>query len=229
MKIAIIPARGGSKRIPRKNIKEFNGVPLIAWSITAAKESQCFDQIIVSTDDEEIREIARAYGAAAPFTRPSNLSDDYTGTVPVIAHAVDWINRQGNFPEEVCCIYPTAPFIRSSDIIIGLRELKKSDADFAVSITSYCFPIQRALRVVGDQKIEMTCAENFSVRSQDLEELWHDAGQFYWGKASSWLRDNGLFCGNTIGVQLPRFRVQDIDTEEDWLQAELMHRSLRNS
>ena len=225
MRLAVIPARGGSKRIPRKNIREFSGKPMIAWSIEAALQSHCFDRIIVSTDDEEIAEVAQAHGAEVPFMRPAELSDDYTGTTPVVAHAINWINQHGQAASEVCCIYATAPFIQASDLQRGLEVLETTGADFAFSVTSFAFPIQRAIRITSEQRVEMFQPEHFSTRSQDLEAAWHDAGQFYWGKAQAWLDNKPLFSG-AAPVILPRHRVQDIDTPEDWLRAELMFSAL---
>lgn len=226
MKLAVIPARGGSKRIPRKNIKDFCGKPMIAWSIEAAKQSGCFDRILVSTDDERIAEVARSYGAETPFTRPPELSDDHTGTIPVIAHAVKWQIQNGVTPTEVCCIYATAPFLQASDLRKGYETLCQEGADYAVSITSYAFPIQRALRIKHDNRIEMFNPENYNIRSQDLEKSWHDAGQFYWGKTNVWLTDKAMFLHNTVAIVLPRYRVQDIDTLEDWTHAEYMFNAL---
>jgi len=228
MRLAVIPARGGSKRIPRKNIKPFCGKPMIAWSIEAAIASQCFDRIIVSTDDDEIAEIAKAYGAEVPFIRPPVLSDDYTGTIPVIAHATHWQNKNGEAPTDVCCIYATAPFLQITDLQIGLQALKKTNADYAFSVTSYPFPIQRAIRITTANRIEMFQPEKFNARSQDLEEAWHDAGQFYWGKANAWLDGKLIFSPDTIPIMLPRHRVQDIDTIDDWIRAELMFKCLND-
>jgi len=222
MRVAIIPARGGSKRIPRKNIKPFGGMPMIAWPIAAALESKCFDRIIVSTDDDEIAQVARSHGAEVPFKRPPELSDDHTGTIPVIAHAVQWLIAQGATPSEVCCIYATAPFLRAADLRRGLEILQETAADYAFSVTSYAFPIQRAVRITPDQRVAMFQPEHFATRSQDLEEAWHDAGQFYWGRARAWLAQTPLFGNGSAPVTLPRHRVQDIDTPEDWDRAELM-------
>lgn len=221
MRLAVIPARGGSKRIPRKNIKPFGGQPMIAWSIQAALESQCFDRIIVSTDDDEIAQVAREYGTDVPFMRPPELSDDHTGTIPVIAHAVQWQNTHGESASEVCCIYATAPFLQASDLLRGLQLLLTTGADYAFSVTSYPFPIQRAIRITPDQRVQMFQTEHSSTRSQDLEEAWHDAGQFYWGLANVWLANKPLFTPNAAPVILPRERVQDIDTPEDWKVAEM--------
>lgn len=227
MRLAVIPARGGSKRIPRKNIKLFCGKPMIAWSIEAAQQSGCFDRIIVSTDDLEIAEVAKACGAEVPFMRPPELSDDYTGTIPVIAHAVEWQSDHGKAPIEVCCIYATAPFVQAEDLQRGLKILETSNADYAFSVTSYAFPIQRAIRITKNNRISMVQPEHFNTRSQDLEEAWHDAGQFYWGKASAWIEGKILFSQDAAPVPLPRHRVQDIDTHEDWYRAEWLFKAMQ--
>ena len=226
MKIAVIPARGGSKRIPRKNLKVFSGLPIIAWSIRAAIESNCFERIIVSTDDDEIAQVAVLFGAEAPFKRPAELSDDYTGTIPVIAHAIEWMRAQGQAVSEVCCIYATAPFVRANDLIQGFETLKTSVADYAFAVTSYGFPVQRAIRITSEMRTEMFYPEYLSARSQDLPEAWHDAGQFYWGKSQAWLRGRPIFGLNSLAVPLPRYRVQDIDTLEDWERAEWMFKAM---
>jgi pseudaminic acid cytidylyltransferase len=225
MKLAVIPARGGSKRIPRKNIKPFGGLPMIAWSIRAAIKSNCFDRIIVSTDDAEIASVAKEHGAEVPFVRPANLSDDHTGTIPVIAHAIDWQNEDGELATEVCCIYATAPFIESTDLQRGLQVLQSTNVNYAFSVTSYAFPIQRAIRITPDKRVTMFQPEHFNSRSQDLPEAWHDAGQFCWGLAKAWLAGKAVFSTDAAPVLLPRHRVQDIDTPEDWERAEWMHRT----
>lgn len=225
MKLAVIPARGGSKRIPRKNIRPFGGRPMIAWSIGAALDSGVFDRVIVSTDDAQIAEVARSLGAEVPFMRPPELSDDHAGTVPVIAHAVAWQHAHGTPADEVCCIYATAPFIEPADLRRGLDILRQSGADFAFSVTSFAAPIQRALRLRADERLEMFDPTQFNKRSQDLEEAWHDAGQFYWGRAAAWRAGGALFGPHAVPVKLPRHRVQDIDTPEDWDRAELLFRA----
>ena len=227
MKLAIIPARGGSKRIPRKNIKPFCGKPMIAWSIEAARASNCFDLIIVSTDDSETADIARAYGAEVPFIRPTELSDDHAGTIPVVAHAIDWIAQRFGPVQFACCIYATAPFVEPQDLCQGLIALQQSGARYALSVTSYAFPIQRAIRIQSDNRVEMLSPEYHNTRSQDLEEVFHDAGQFYWGHSSAWLSHLPIFGHDTVPVRLPRDRVQDIDTLEDWAIAELKFKLLR--
>lgn len=229
MRLAVIPARGGSKRIPRKNIRPFGGKPMIAWSIEAAFQSGCFDQVVVSTDDAEIADVARAHGADVPFMRPAELSDDHTGTIPVIRHAIDWFQRQGAAPEKVCCIYATAPFVRSEDIRKGLEILGTTDCDYAFSVSSYAFPIQRALRLTAAGRVEMFQPEHFNTRSQDLEVAYHDAGQFYWGQSSAWLAGKPIFSPDAVPVILPRHRVQDIDTPEDWARAEWMFKAMREA
>ncbi|MDS1140033.1 pseudaminic acid cytidylyltransferase [Pusillimonas sp. SM2304] len=229
MRLAIIPARGGSKRIPRKNIKNFCGKPMLAWSIEAARRSGCFDRVVISTDDDEIADIAIRYGAEVPFLRPTSLSDDYTGTVPVVAHAINWHQQQGVEPSLVCCIYATAPFVRPNDITEGLEKLVNSGCDYAFSVTSYPFPIQRAVRINNEGRVSMFQPKYLHTRSQDLEEAFHDAGQFYWGASHAWLEGRPIFGVNSVPVVLPRYRVQDIDTPEDWLRAEWMFNAQLNT
>lgn len=227
MRLAVIPARGGSKRIPRKNIKDFCGKPMIARSIEAALDSGCFDKIIVSTDDTEIAEVAKKYGASVPFMRPVDLSDDYTGTTPVVQHAVKWFVEAGELPEEVCCIYATAPFVTGVSIRAGLLAVQQPGLDYAFSVTSYAFPIQRAIRLTKVERVEMLQPDFFSARSQDLEEAFHDAGQFYWGRADAWLAGRVIFGSCSTVIRLPRHCVQDIDTPEDWLRAEFMFKAMQ--
>ena len=227
MKLAIIPARGGSKRIPRKNIRVFCGKPMIAWSIEAALQSACFDQVIVSTDDAEIAEVARRWGATVPFMRPAELSDDHTGTIPVIRHAIEWFNLREQSVEQACCLYATAPFVTAEDLRRGLDVLQGNDCDYAFSVTSYPFPIQRAIRINAEGRVEMFSPEHFNTRSQDLEEAFHDAGQFYWGRADAWLQGEMIFSPHSLPVLLPRHRVQDIDTPEDWARAEWLFKAMQ--
>lgn len=225
MRVAVIPARGGSKRIPRKNIKEFCGKPMIAWSIETALESGCFDRVVVSTDDAEIAEIARQRGADVPFTRPEHLSDDYAGTLPVMAHAVEWLQQEDVELEPVCCIYATAPFLQSSDLQSGLERMRQFGCDYAFSVTEFHFPIQRAIRLNKDGRVAMFSPGHFHTRSQDLEPAYHDAGQFYWGRPVAWLEQRPIFTRDACPVVLPACRVQDIDTEDDWRRAEWMFRA----
>lgn len=222
MKLCVIPARGGSKRIPRKNVRAFGGKPMIAWSIEAALASGCFDRVIVSTDDDEIAQVARRCGADAPFVRPAELSDDHTPTVPVIAHATQWAQQQGAAVEAVCCLYATAPFVRGEDIRNGQQLLEATGCDYVFAVTAYAAPIQRAVRITAAQRVQMFWPEQFNTRSQDLEPAYHDAAQFYWGCPQAWLAGKPIFSADTAPLVLPRHRVQDIDTPEDWERAERM-------
>jgi pseudaminic acid cytidylyltransferase len=225
VKIAVIPARGGSKRIPRKNIRLFCGKPILAYSIAAAHETGLFDEVVVSTDDEEIASIARSSGATTPFIRPREIADDFTGTNAVIKHAIAWFNGHGQDITHACCIYATAPLVQARFVREGYDMLARSDAAFAFSVTSYAFPIQRALRLTTGDRVDALYPEHRMTRSQDLEAVYHDAGQFYWGTASAFIEDLPLFSPRSIGVVLPRFLVQDIDTLEDWEQAEFMYQA----
>ncbi|MEH2610386.1 pseudaminic acid cytidylyltransferase [Bradyrhizobium sp. AZCC 1693] len=229
MKIAVIPARGGSKRIPRKNIRTFCGKPIIAYSIAAAQQTGLFDQVVVSTDDEEIASVAREFGATTPFIRPSEIADDFTGTNAVVKHAVAWFNAQSNDVTHACCLYATAPLVQARFITEGYEALSRSDAAFAFSVTSYAFPIQRAMRITPDGRVDAIYPEHRMTRSQDLEHAYHDAGQFYWGTARAFLEDMPLFAPHSIGVILPRHLVQDIDTLEDWERAELMYQAVNRA
>lgn len=222
MKLCVIPARGGSKRIPRKNIRNFRGKPMLAWSIQAAQRSECFDHIIISTDDQEIAECARSYGATIPFFRPLELADDYTPTAAVIAHAVKWYESEGVALDAVCCLYATAPMVDAKDLRKGLEMLEGGACDqFVFTATTYASPIQRAIRIDQQSGLaHMWQPESFDQRSQDLEPAYHDAGQFYWGRPEGWLSQANLFEGSQALI-LPRWRVQDIDNEEDWTMAEL--------
>jgi pseudaminic acid cytidylyltransferase len=228
MNVAIIPARGGSKRIPRKNIREFFGKPMIVWSIEAARNSGAFDRIIVSTDDAEIRRTSIENGAEVPFERPPELSNDHVGTLSVIRHAVEWLNANASQVSNACCIYATAPFLRKDDLIQA-RELLTGapDTDFVFSATTFDFPIFRAIRLGEKNQTSMFWPEHESSRSQDLPPAYHDAGQFYWGTAKAWLTKDGIFSANSRAVILPPCLVQDIDTAEDWLQAELKFQALQ--
>ncbi|KHN54694.1 pseudaminic acid cytidylyltransferase [Pectobacterium fontis] len=228
MKVAIIPARGGSKRIPRKNIKLFCGKPMIVWSIEQARASECFDNIIVSTDDHEIADIACQYGAEVPFMRPDELSNDYATTGQVMSHAVAWLQRE-SVVQDACCIYATAPFLSAEDIRYGYQKFKETQSDYVFSVTSYAFPIQRALKKSSNGRVSMFQPAEFQTRSQDLEEAFHDAGQFYWGKPKAWQEERPIFNSDSTAVVLPRHRVQDIDTQEDWDRAELMFQVLRQN
>ena len=223
MNLCVIPARGGSKRIPRKNVRPFCGKSMIAWPIDAIQKAAVFDAVIVSTDDDEIASVARSKGVEAPFMRPAALCDDHTATLPVVAHAIRWWEENRGPLEYCCCVYATAPFLLPEYIRQGLDTLrKKPDADFVFSVTTYAFPIFRALEITGNGRVKMFWPENELKRSQDLPEAWHDAGQFYWGRPNAFLSGKGFFSGNSYPVVLPRHHVQDIDTPEDWERAEKM-------
>jgi pseudaminic acid cytidylyltransferase len=228
MKLAIIPARGGSKRIPRKNIKDFCGKPMIAWSIDAARKSNLFDHIIVSTDDEEIAEIARNCGAETPFMRPGELADDLTPTVPVVAHAVETCIALGWVADYACCIYPCAPFLQVGDLIKALELAIIRNADFVYPVTEYMHPVQRAMRQLPDGAMRFFYPHFELTRTQDLEKSYHDAGQFYWGKTSAWLEKKRMHTAG-IGIRIPNWRVVDIDSEDDWICATRNFKALNNS
>lgn len=226
--IAVIPARGGSKRIPGKNIRDFCGKPLIAYSIETAINSKLFDDIIVSTDDDKIAKIALEYGASVPFIRPTELADDFTGTNAIVKHAIDWLRDEGRQVDSACCIYATAPLLRSEFLVEGYNKINNG-WQYAFSVSTYDFPVQRALHKNDDDKLEAVDAVAIQARSQDLEELWHDAGQFYWGKADAFVNELPMTTGLACGITLPRSLVQDIDTEEDWREAEIRYRIINES
>lgn len=226
MRIAIIPARGGSKRIPRKNIRNFAGRPVIAYSISAALETNIFDHVIVSTDDDDIAAVAREHGAEVPFIRPPELANDMIGTTPVTQHAIGWFDARGAKVTESCTIYATAPFVQASDIVAAHELMTKTQARFAFPVTSFPFPIQRAVRIGENGRVDMFHPEHRLTRSQDLEAAYHDAGQFYWGRADAYLADEPVIGPGAVPYVIPRWRVQDIDTPEDWTRAELMYAAL---
>ena len=228
-RVAIIPARGGSKRIPRKNLKLFAGKPIIAWSIEAAKQSGLFERIIVSTDDDEIARVAHEYGAETPFVRPPELSDDYATAFSVTQHAIRWLREHSAAPDYVCVIYATAPFVQPRHLKEAFERLAATDKQYIFSVTPFPFPIKRGIRINNRGEVEALHPEHFFTRSQDLEEAFHDAGQFYWGKPQAFL--DGLILHSPVALPyvLPRYLVQDIDTPEDWRRAELMFDALRQT
>jgi pseudaminic acid cytidylyltransferase len=221
MRVAIIPARGGSKRIPRKNIKVFNGKPIIVWAIHAAQKSGLFDYIIVSTDDSEIKSVSEKNGAIVPFIRPANISDDHTPTVPVISHAIKEIDRLYKFVEYACCIYPCSPLILASDIVEAFNMLESTGEDFVYPVVEYPHPIFRSMRQSKKGKMEFIYPEHELTKTQDLETVFHDAGQFYWGRAEAWRQLKKMHTDG-LGMEIPSYRVVDIDTEDDWKRAELL-------
>ena len=222
MNLCVIPARGGSKRIPKKNIKLFCGKPLIAYSIETAKKSRIFDKIVVSTDDEEIARVAEKYGVEV-LRRPKELADDYTGTGDVFNHAIETLNKDGKY-KYACMIYATAPFLKVEYLKEGYEKLKNSDACASFSVTSFEYPIQRAFKIVNG-RCEMFDKSQFYKRSQDLEVAYHDAGQFYWKKIGC-KSDDVFFGKDTIPIVIPRYLVQDIDTMEDFIRAEKMYQTV---
>jgi len=228
MRLAVIPARGGSKRIPRKNIKPFAGKPIIAHVISIAIASRLFDRIVVSTDDEEIASIARRWGAETPFLRPAKLADDHTPTVPVIAHAIRACHALGWVIEEACCLYPAAPFIDITDLKAALKLRQETEAPYSFPVTTFPSPIQRALRRRTDGAMQPFYPEFTMHRSQDLESAYYDAGQFYWGVTKAWF-DNDNIHLTGVGLVIPNWRVVDIDTQEDWMRAEVIYRSIHTA
>jgi N-acylneuraminate cytidylyltransferase len=225
--VAVIPARGGSKRIPRKNIRRFADKPMIVHSIDCARQSGVFDRVIVSTDDDEIAGVARDAGADVPFKRPAELSDDNTITSEVIAHAIRWFQSQGAKLSAVCCIYATAPFIRVADLQRALAVLDAGEWRYVFPAATFAFPIFRSFRQNREGGVEMFFPEHYTTRSQDLPEALHDAGQFYWGRPEAWVQNARVFDAQSTAVTIPRWRVQDIDTLEDWERAEIMWRVLQ--
>jgi N-acylneuraminate cytidylyltransferase len=201
---------------------------MIAYSIGAALNSGLFDKVVVSTDDDEIAAIAEQYGASVPFRRPTELGNDFTPTIPVIAHAIQWLESEGVEIEAACCIYATAPFVKIQDLKDGWEIFESGKWDYVFSGTSFAFPIFRAFRKLESGGLQMFFPEHFTTRSQDLPESFHDAGQFYWGKRDAWLEARPLFGANSTLVELPRWRVQDIDTDEDWLRAERIFQNAMN-
>jgi N-acylneuraminate cytidylyltransferase len=222
--VAIIPARGGSKRIPRKNLLPFDGVPMIVRSIRTALDSGLFDQVVVSTDDAEIAEVARAHGAQVPFLRPAALADDFTGTAAVIVHALQQLPAF----DYACCVYSTAPLLQVRYLREGFELLQRhSDKSFAFSVCDFGFPVQRALTLDGQGALTALYPEFRNTRSQDLPEAFQDAGQFYWGRSEAWLRGEVLYSPASLPVILPRYLVQDIDTPQDWKRAEYLYAALK--
>lgn len=222
MNLAMIPARGGSKRIPRKNMKFFAGKPIIQYSIEAALKCDCIDRVIVSTDDHEIAEVARSLGAEVPFTRPAEISDDHATTMDVIKHALAWAEREDSVGA-ICCIYATAPFVTAGDLDAAHRLFSTSEASYAFAATEYAFPIQRAF-AIENQRVRMFQPEHLHTRSQDLVRAYHDAGQFYWCRPAAVHSGEPLFGPGAVAYLMRRERVQDIDTPEDWEFAERLFR-----
>ena len=222
--IAIIPARGGSKRIPKKNIKDFLGKPIIAYSIELALNIKLFSKVIVSTDDQEIKDVAIKYGAEVPFIRPKEIADDFTGTHEVIGHAVKCLKDNGEKMDYVCCVYATAPLIEKDDLKKGFELIKTGKWDSVMAATNFSYPIFRSFENLPDGGLKMIFPEHYNSRSQDLPEIYHDAGLFYWAKPETWKEpSNGYSEKNSI-IKIPNYRVQDIDTLDDWKKAEIIYK-----
>jgi pseudaminic acid cytidylyltransferase len=226
MPIAIIPARGGSKRIPGKNIKPFRGRPVIAYGIAAARQAGVFDRIIVSTDAADIARVARDCGAEAPFSRPPELADDYTATAPVLLHALEWLAAQGVAPQFCCCIYPAAPLVQAQDLRAGLELLKQDGVKAVIPVTSFPFPVFRAFTLTPAGRLALMWPEHELTRSNDLPPAYHDAGQFYWLRVDAFMLEKKIYLPDAAPLVLPRWRVQDLDTLEDWQRAEVMYNVL---
>lgn len=226
--LCIIPARGGSKRIPRKNIKDFLGKPIIAYSIEAALKSELFDEVMVSTDDEEIAEVAKHYGAKVPFMRSNKNADDFASTVDVLLEVLGEYKKLKFDCDNICCIYPTAPFISSKKLNEAFAILKNKNLDSVFPVVSFSYPIQRALKI-NDKKIAFFQPEFEESRSQDLEEAFHDAGQFYFFKGEALLKNKTIFSKNTGSIVIDELEAQDIDTLTDWKIAEIKYGLLQNS
>jgi N-acylneuraminate cytidylyltransferase len=224
--VAVIPARGGSRRIPRKNLRPFAGKPMIAHSIDRALESHLFDRVIVSTDDEEISQVATARGAEVPFQRPAALADDHATTLDVMQHAVGWLRANGPEPTTICCIYATAPFISCADLLRGLERFLAGDWLYVFSAAVFAYPVFRSFQMETDGGVRMLFPQHSLTRSQDLPRALHDAGQFYWGRPQAWLDRAAIFSARSAVVEIPHWRVQDIDTYEDWDRAEMIARLL---
>lgn len=226
--IAIIPARGGSKRVHRKNIREFHGKPMIAWAIETCIASGCFERIIVSTDDLEITSIALKYGAECPFIRPSSLAGDHTNTIDVILHSIEHLINSGENPDYICCVYPTAPFLSIEDLKLGLNALETNQWNFAFSVTDFSSSVYRSFLQTAEGGLEMLYPQYRFTRTQDLPNVYHDAAQFYWGKTEAWTARIDVFGSTSAPIFIPQWRVQDIDTESDFRRAELMFKVIQN-
>jgi pseudaminic acid cytidylyltransferase len=222
--IAIIPARGGSKRIPRKNIKDFLGKPIIAYSIEAALQCVLFDEIIVSTDDKEIAKVAEEYGARVPFIRSFVNADDHATLTEVILEVIDQYAETKKYFDNICCILPTAPLITSSRISEAFDKMKNENLDSVCPVVEFSYPILRALEISEDKKLKMIWPEYLKTRSQDLKPAYHDSGSFYWINTNALLKEKSLYCIDGSAIILPETEVQDIDTDTDWKLAEMKYK-----
>ena len=226
MNILIIPARGGSKRIHKKNIREFCGKPIIYWPLKIAKDSKLFDKVIVSTDDYEIAEIAEDLGAEVPFLRPERLSDDYCGINPVLSYTISNMEKQSYRINNVCCIYPTSVFLEKNDLINGFEILQSGDWSYVFSATKFTYPIFRSFKKKSNGGVQMFFPKYYEKRSQDIPIAYHDAAQFYWANSETWKKEERIFSENSFPLILPNWRVKDIDDEDDFKSAELLFKIL---
>ena len=224
--LAIITARGGSKRIPRKNIKHFLGKPILAYSIEAAVMSGIFDEVMVSTEDEEIAKIAKSYGAKVPFYRSEKTAGDFATTNDVLLEVIEEYEKRGQKFDMACCIYPTAPFVTSAKIKDAMEKLKASDADTLIPVVQFSYPPQRAM-VIRDEFLQFKYLEYIDSRSQDLEKEYHDVGQFYCFKVEQYKKNQKLMLGKILPYVVPEMEVQDIDTESDWQIAEIKYQAMK--
>lgn len=227
--IVIIPARGGSKRIPKKNIKDFLGKPIIAYSIEMAISCKLFSRVIVSTDDEEIKDVVLKYGAEVPFIRPKNIADDFTGTHEVIGHAVKYLEDTGETMDYVCCIYPTTPLIQKDDLIKGFKLIQTNKWNSVMAATNFSYPIFRSFENLRNGGLKMIFPEHYNSRSQDLPEVYHDAGLFYWAKPKVWKKKPQWYNEKNSIVKIPNYRIQDIDTPDDWKKAEMIYQIINSN
>ena len=226
--VAIIPAKGNSKRISGKNYKKFDGKPIIAYTIEKLKRSGIFDRIIVSTDSKKIASISKRYGAEVPFRRPKFLSDDYTSGTSVINHGVKYLIREGCQFDYVCCVYPPNPFLQISDLKNGFKKIKSQKLNYVFSATPYRFPFFRSFTFSRNKGIKALFKNKINNRSQDLKQIMCDAAQFYWGRKKAWLQEKNLFAKGSDIIMIPEWRYHDLDTLNDWKHAELYYQNMKN-
>ena len=227
-KLAIIPARGGSKRLPRKNVRNFLGQPIIGYPLNVAFQSKIFDEVMVSTDDDQIADIGKMMGASIPFMRSAANASDTATTVDVLLEVIEHYHKKGIRISHACCIYPTSPLLTAYDLRAAYNKMIKHDFDAVMPVTKFSYPIDRALSLDEGGTLKMRTAENKQVRTQDLSENYHDAGQFYWFDVKKLLKNKSLFTANTGAIVLPEQNVQDIDTESDWKLAEMKYKLLNH-
>jgi N-acylneuraminate cytidylyltransferase len=226
--LCVIPARGGSKRIPRKNIRDFLGKPIISYSIKLAKQSGLFEEVMVSTDDDEIQTIAIQHGASVPFKRSIKNSDDFATTMDVLREVIDNYTKRGMNFEQVCCLYPTAPLAQLHDFKEGHRMLTEQNCQVVLPVVPFSYPIWRGLTITSSNSIRMVYPEYLNSRSQDLDKVYHDAGQWYWMLSHVIKNRISLFGEGTKVIVLDDLKVQDIDNEYDWKLAEMKYQLLNN-